>query len=546
MASDFRTRYERLEEIGCGAFSSVYRVLDRRKNVFYAGKRSKLTPEYGISGDQLRDYAFSSYLGGRHGILPVNGTTDLIFGDKYVWLILPLQTTRLRLYVESIFEKGMRWTVETIRRYFFQLLQTLDYVHCNGVVHCDIKSDNILYNESSDCLYLIDFGQAQRFTDPAGVLIKQEIVTLFYRAPELILGTQMYTPAQDIWSLATVFLEMLVGKPIFYNGGLEASTLKLIYKLIGTPTEETWPGVTQLRYWHSHQIRSTYLTTRDENLRAMVAESCSTWSENDLDMLTDLLVAMFTPNPSQRPSARTLLNHPFFTAVTALSCPPADVVSAGKQERCVVAAVASSLAERLFVYTCALQLDVSLYFRALKILSDYASQKEECGAVQALAALWLASKLEHNTDTIEVGSLTYVQSDIRSSELLAATQTVLKTVPVEALLAPIVSDFVVGESTRDYLLRYLLSVLLCYGSETLSLRPITPRETVELSQQIADRILCERDPCHVTVDSLEYILQSLVLQSRESPITSYYTEERQQKVALLFRPIFVIDSAVMS
>ena len=118
-----------------------------------------------------------------------------------------------------------------------ELLKTLVYLHQNNVVHRDLKLSNILIDEEF-CIKLCDFGLSRivERTMTSGV------VTLWYRAPELLFSEKNYSPAIDMWSIGCIFGELLnSGKPIL-PGKSVLGQLHLICSLIGPPNTEIWPA----------------------------------------------------------------------------------------------------------------------------------------------------------------------------------------------------------------------------------------------------------------------------------------------------------------
>ena len=110
-----------------------------------------------------------------------------------------------------------------------------------------LRSDTHDFLTKSIKVKLADFGLARVFPIPIRPLT-HEVVTLWYRAPEIVLGFDHYTTAIDIWSTGCIFLELLYGRPVF-SGDSEMETLYRTFQLLGTPTERDWPGVTRLPCW---------------------------------------------------------------------------------------------------------------------------------------------------------------------------------------------------------------------------------------------------------------------------------------------------------
>merc|ERR1712151_681253 len=119
--------------------------------------------------------------------------------------------------------------------YHYQCVRGLAYMHCRGIVHCDIKPQNLLLDGKSHTLKLCDFGTAKRLVN--GKSQTSYVCSRYYRAPELILGATMYSTSVDLWSAGCVFAEMLLGQPLF-TGTDGINQLVEIMKVLGTPTPQ--------------------------------------------------------------------------------------------------------------------------------------------------------------------------------------------------------------------------------------------------------------------------------------------------------------------
>jgi serine/threonine protein kinase len=142
-----------------------------------------------------------------------------------------------------------------------QLLTGVEHVHSFGYVHRNIKPAQILISkkkgsqkedrgeeEVEEELRLCGFSHAVLLQN-GGVWESTEQLesgTLWYRAPESLLGDVVTTKAVDIWAVGAVFCEMLIGYPCFSGSPTEIGTLWNIFKLQGVPTEDTWPGVSSV------------------------------------------------------------------------------------------------------------------------------------------------------------------------------------------------------------------------------------------------------------------------------------------------------------
>ncbi len=155
----------------------------------------------------------------------------------------------------GILRKQVKLEVPHIKCILKQILEGVCFLHSKNVVHRDIKSANILMNKSGE-LKLADFGLA-RLMEKRDRNYTNKVVTLWYRSPELLLGSTNYTSAIDMWSVGCCFAELLKSVPLFQADN-EPKLIDLIYRKCGAPTEETWPGVSSLKLFHEFAPKEPY------------------------------------------------------------------------------------------------------------------------------------------------------------------------------------------------------------------------------------------------------------------------------------------------
>lgn len=129
-----------------------------------------------------------------------------------------------------------------VKSYLYQLLNGIQKCHNHKILHRDLKPQNLLVSDG--ILKLADFGLARAF----GIPVKNfthEVVTLWYRAPDILMGSKTYSTSVDIWSVGCIFAEMVNGVPLF-RGQNEDDQLIQIFKGMGTPDPALWPGVRDL------------------------------------------------------------------------------------------------------------------------------------------------------------------------------------------------------------------------------------------------------------------------------------------------------------
>jgi serine/threonine protein kinase len=168
---------------------------------------------------------------------------DVIHTEKKLTLVFEYLDQDLKKYIDE--RRGIL-PEPTMKSFLYQLLKGVAFCHEHRVLHRDLKPQNLLINRKGE-LKLADFGLARAFGIPVRSY-SHEVVTLWYRAPDVLMGSRKYGPAIDIWSAGCILAEMATGRPLFPGSSVSDQLLK-IFKICGTPSKESWPDVGLLPEW---------------------------------------------------------------------------------------------------------------------------------------------------------------------------------------------------------------------------------------------------------------------------------------------------------
>ena len=193
-----------------------------------------------------------------------------------------------------------------VKQLMLQLLSGINYIHQNWVIHRDLKTSNLLYNNYGN-LSICDFGMARKYDDPIGNYTKL-VVTLHYRPLEILLGIDKYSTKVDMWSLGCIFAELIMNKTLFPGEG-EVNQIDLICKTLGVPQVEKWEAFEKLK---SNNSGIRWRKSSVNKLRYLIPQSSMFNGPYLSDVGLDLLSKMLEFNPENRISAEEALRHPWF------------------------------------------------------------------------------------------------------------------------------------------------------------------------------------------------------------------------------------------
>lgn len=225
---------------------------------------------------------------------------DVIHTENKLMLVFEFMDKDLKKYMDTYVSPtgGPRGALDpvTIKSFMWQLLRGIAFCHDNRVLHRDLKPQNLLINTQGQ-LKLADFGLARAFGIPVNTF-SNEVVTLWYRAPDVLLGSRTYNTSIDIWSAGCIMAEMFTGRPLF-PGTTNEDQLLRIFRLMGTPSERSWPGISAFP-----EYKTSWTIYHTQELRNILPQ---------VDSLgLQVLSQMLQMRPEMRCSAQQALQHPWF------------------------------------------------------------------------------------------------------------------------------------------------------------------------------------------------------------------------------------------
>jgi cyclin-dependent kinase len=314
----------------------VYKAKDKKTGELLALKKIRLEAEdEGIPSTAIREISLLKQL--QHP--NIVRLYDVVHTEKKLTLVFEFLDQDLKKYLDACGDNGLEQY--TVKSFLFQLLQGIAYCHQHRVLHRDLKPQNLLINMEGE-LKLADFGLARAFGIPVRNYT-HEVVTLWYRAPDVLMGSRKYSTQVDIWSrqhshshtptpptvlcslscphhstapapthpprvrlsrcvssrsVGCIFAEMMNGRPLF-PGSSEQDQLIKIFKTLGTPSVKQWPGMMELP-----EYKGNFPMYPSQPLKKIVRK---------LDTAgIDLLAKMLQFDPAKRISAEQAMKHPYF------------------------------------------------------------------------------------------------------------------------------------------------------------------------------------------------------------------------------------------
>lgn len=288
-------RFFNLQKIGSGTYGQVFVAVDSKTKKKVAIKRIRVTEaDEGIPSTSIREISLLKELN-HDGIVNMQ---DCFYMEGRLFLIFEYCDFDLKKVMDIYYEKGVQFPRKAIKSVMYQLLKGMAYLHSRRIIHRDLKPQNILISKQFKSK-ICDFGLARGYNIPLRPYT-HEVITLWYRAPEILLGQKKYTDSVDMWSLGCIFAELMIGDALF-PGDSEIDELMKIFEVLGTPSKNNWKDGTKLpafseKKWPKWKINKLAYCVR----------------EFKDPFAIDLLQKMLIYEPEKRISALAALNHPYF------------------------------------------------------------------------------------------------------------------------------------------------------------------------------------------------------------------------------------------
>jgi len=236
--------YTKLDKLGEGTYATVFKGKSRLTDNLVALKEIRLEHEEGAPCTAIREVSLLKDL--KHANIVT--LHDIVHTDKSLTLVFEYLERDLKQYMDDC---GAILAMNNVKLFLFQMLRGLAYCHARRVLHRDLKPQNLLINERGE-LKLADFGLARAKSVPTKTY-SNEVVTLWYRPPDVLLGSTEYSTPIDMWGVGCIFYEMASGRPLFPGSTVE-DELHLIFKVLGTPNEDNWPGIGRTEELQSYKF----------------------------------------------------------------------------------------------------------------------------------------------------------------------------------------------------------------------------------------------------------------------------------------------------
>uniref|UniRef100_A0A0K2TAP6 cyclin-dependent kinase n=1 Tax=Lepeophtheirus salmonis TaxID=72036 RepID=A0A0K2TAP6_LEPSM len=285
--------YTKLDKLGEGTYASVFRGKSRLTDNLVALKEIRLEHEEGAPCTAIREVSLLKDLK-HNNIVTLH---DIVHTETSLTLVFEYLEKDLKQYMDDY---GGFLNLNNVKLLMYQLVRGISYCHARRILHRDLKPQNLLINDLGE-LKLADFGLARAKSVPTKTY-SHEVVTLWYRPPDVLLGSTEYSTPIDMWGVGCIFYEMASGRPLFPGSTVE-DELRRIFLVLGSPTEENWTGISSssmLSYYNFPFYKPQSLNNRAPGLE-----------QEGVDLLSKYLLY----ESKKRISAKDSMKHPYFESL---------------------------------------------------------------------------------------------------------------------------------------------------------------------------------------------------------------------------------------
>ena len=294
MSKTIANRYVIINKLGEGAYGTVYLAEDsKNNNIKVALKQLKGgTVEEGVPISCLREISLLKEL----SHINIVKLMDVIHLNSSITLVFEYVETDLKELLKKNQNKPL--PPKLYKSLLYQLLKGIHNIHKMKILHRDIKSENLLISKDN-VLKITDFGLARGYGLPIKNF-RNDVVSLWYRAPDILLGNEQYERSVDMWSIGCIFGEMITGS-IFFKGFSENDQLRKIFEILGTPNEKWYKFYMEYPGWEKQALTEVSLPKKWKDVLPDL-------DDNGIDLISKLLEL----DPEKRILAPEALEHPFF------------------------------------------------------------------------------------------------------------------------------------------------------------------------------------------------------------------------------------------
>ncbi|XVE65403.1 hypothetical protein DITRI_Ditri07aG0177800 [Diplodiscus trichospermus] len=281
-------RYKLIKEVGDGTFGSVWRAINKLSGEVVAIKKMKKKYYSWEECVNLREVKSLR----RMNHLNIVKLKEVIREHDILYFVFEYMECNLYQLMK---DREKLFSEVEIRNWCFQVFQGLAYMHQRGYFHRDLKPENLLVTK--DTIKIADFGLAREISSHPPYT--EYVSTRWYRAPEVLLQSYLYTSKVDMWAMGAIMAELFTLRPLF-PGISEADEIYKICSVIGTPIKDSWPDGLNL----ARAINYQFPQFAGVHLSVLIPSA----SDDAINLITSLC----SWDPCKRPTAAETLQHPFF------------------------------------------------------------------------------------------------------------------------------------------------------------------------------------------------------------------------------------------